>query len=117
MSPNSELVRSVDKKTSLQPRSHLHPPQPAQPGNIPNRHEHEYMRSGALSLFAAFDIRSGKVFGQCHPRKRQQGRITFLDQLDVEIDHNGGWNHPAHPFNWSTKSVAKVMAEIPAMAA
>jgi len=27
------------------------------------------------------------------------------------------WNHHAHPFNWATKSVAKVMADAPAMAA
>jgi hypothetical protein len=27
------------------------------------------------------------------------------------------WNQHKHPFNWSTKSVAKVMAEVPAMAA
>ena len=24
------------------------------------------------------------------------------------------WNEQAHPFNWSTKSVAKVMADAPA---
>jgi hypothetical protein len=27
------------------------------------------------------------------------------------------WNQHAHPFNWSTKSVAKVMATAPALAA
>jgi hypothetical protein len=27
------------------------------------------------------------------------------------------WNQHAHPFNWSTKSVAKVMAAAPALAA
>jgi hypothetical protein len=27
------------------------------------------------------------------------------------------WNEHAHPFNWSTKSVAKVMAGAPALAA
>ena len=27
------------------------------------------------------------------------------------------WNHQAHPFNWSTKSVAKIMADAPAKAA
>jgi hypothetical protein len=27
------------------------------------------------------------------------------------------WNQHAHPFNWSTKSVAKVMAKAPAIAA
>jgi hypothetical protein len=27
------------------------------------------------------------------------------------------WNQQAHPFNWSTKSVARVMAAAPALAA
>ena len=187
-----EMVLSVDEKTSLQPRPRPHPTRPAQPQNIPNRHEHEYRRAGALNLFAAFDTRSGQIYGQCHERKRQQAFITFLEQLDREIDehirtihlvcdnvstHHGKeartWfaNHPrvvvhftpvhcswmhqveqwfsilqrkrlriadfeskdhlrtklqqvlsewhlqAHPFNWSTKSVAKVMAEAPALAA
>jgi transposase len=187
-----EMVLSVDEKTSLQPRCRLHPTRPAQPGNIPTRHEHEYQRGGALNLFAAFDTRSGQVFGQCYPRKRQQEFITFLEQLDREIaphiktihlvcdnvsTHHGTevrkwvakhsrfilhftpvhcswmnqveqwfsilqrkrlriadfaskehlhaklsqficeWNQHAHPFNWSTKSVAKVMAKAPALAA
>jgi transposase len=187
-----EMVLSVDEKTSLQPRPRQHPTRPAQPQNIPNRHEHEYRRAGALNLFAAFDTRSGQIYGQCHERKRQQEFITFLEQLDREIDehirtihlvcdnvstHHGKearkwfanhprfvvhftpvhcswmnqveqwfsilqrkrlriadfeskdhlrtklqqfmseWNLHAHPFNWSTKSVAKVMAEAPALAA
>ena len=187
-----EMVLSVDEKTSLQPRPRQHPTRPAQPQNIPNRHEHEYRRAGALNLFAAFDTRSGQIYGQCHERKRQQAFITFLEQLAREIDehirtihlvcdnvstHHGKearqWfaNHPrfvvhftpvhcswmnqveqwfsilqrkrlrladfeskdhlrtklqqvmsewhlhAHPFNWSTKSVATVMAEAPALAA
>ena len=58
-----ELVLSVDEKTSLQPRPRRHPTQPAQPQNLPNRCEHEYRRAGALNLFAAFDTRSGKVYG------------------------------------------------------
>lgn len=189
---DDEMVLSVDEKTSLQPRPRLHPTLPAQPGHIPNRHEHEYKRRGALNLFAAFDTRSGTVFGQCYPRKRQQEFIAFLEQLDAEIaqhvktihlvcdnvsTHHGKevrkwlakhlrfifhftpvhcswmnqveqwfsilqrkrlriadfdskehlqaqieqficeWNQHAHPFNWSTKSVAKVMAEISAIAA
>ena len=55
---------------------------------MPNRYEHEYKRSGALNLFAAFDTRSGTVYGQCYPRKRQEEFITFLAQLDVEIDEH-----------------------------
>jgi hypothetical protein len=40
------------------------------------------------------------------------------DHLDAKIRqfiHTG--NHHAHPFNWSTKSGAKVMAAAPALAA
>jgi transposase len=187
-----ELVLSVDEKTSLQPRPRLSPTLPAHPRHLPNRHEHEYKRAGALNLFAAFDTRSGQVYGQCFERKRQQEFIAFLEHLDREIaahirtihlvcdnvsTHHGKevtkwfakhprfvvhftpvhcswmnqveqwfsilqrkrlrivdftskehlrakleqfiqeWNQQAHPFNWSKKSVAKVMAQAPALAA
>ena len=36
---------------------------------------------------------------------------TQIEQFITE------WNQVAHPFNWSTKSVAKVMADAPAKAA
>lgn len=182
---STERVLCVDEKTSLQPRTRLHPTLPAQPGNLPNRVEHEYRRAGALNLFAAFDTRTGHVYGQCHPRKRQREFIAFLEHLDREVPpdvttihivcdnlktHSGKqvqawlalhprfrfhftpvhcswmnqveqwfgilqrkrfriadfeslddlrakielfivqWNQHAHPFNWSRKSVAKVMA-------
>jgi hypothetical protein len=81
-----ELVLSVDEKTSLPPRPRRHPTQPAQPQNLPNRCEHAYRRAGALNLFAAFDTRSGKVYGHCDARKRQREFIDFLETLDVEID-------------------------------
>lgn len=187
-----EVVLSVDEKTSLQPRPRRTPTRPAQPQHVPNRYEHEYTRAGALHLFAAFDTRSGQVYGQCYERKRQQECIAFLEYLDHVIPeaiktihlvcdnvstHHGKevrrwlakhprfvvhftpvhcswmnqveqwfsilqrkrlrivdfaskdhlrtkleqfvreWNQQAHPFNWSTKSVAKVMAAAPAMAA
>jgi hypothetical protein len=82
---DDEMVLSVDEKTSLQPRPRLAPTLPAQPQNIPNRHEHEYKRAGALNLFAAFDTRSGQVYGHCYERKRQQECIAFLEALDQEI--------------------------------
>jgi transposase len=187
-----EMVLSVDEKTSLQPRPRRVSTRPAQPQNLPNRHEHEYQRAGALNLFAAFDTRSGWVYGQWYARKRQQECIAFLEYLDQEIaghirtihlvcdnvstqhgkevtrwlahhprfvvhftpvpcswmnhveqrfsilqrkrlrmadftskDHwrakleqfIGEWNQQAHALNWSTKSVAKVMAEAPALGA
>ena len=82
---NDEIILSVDEKTSLQPRPRCAATLPAHPGNIPNRHEHEYKRDGALNLFAALDTRSGKVYGQCFARKRQIEFIQFLEYLDSTI--------------------------------
>jgi len=42
-------------------------------------------RKGALNLFAAFDTRTGKVWGQTYERKRQDEFIAFLEYLDKEI--------------------------------
>ena len=83
-----ELVLSVDEQTSLQPRPRRSPTLPAPPQNIPNRHEHEYKRAGALHLCAAFATRSGKVYGQCDERKRQREFSAFLDALNAELDEH-----------------------------
>ena len=182
----NEIVLCVDEKTSLQPRPRVHPTKPAQPGNHPALVEHEYARAGALQLFAAFDTRTGVVYGQCYERKRQAEFIAFLAHVEKQVGpavelihivcdnlpmHSGKqvqawlkehprfrfhftpvhcswmnqveqwfsilqrkrfriadfaskadlrakleqficeWNQHAHPFNWSTKSVAKVMAD------
>lgn len=81
----NEVVLSVDEKTSLQPRPRVAPTQPAQPGQ-PVRVEHEYVRSGALNLIAAFDTRTGNVFGRCYARKRAVEFIDFLEGLDRTLD-------------------------------
>lgn len=79
---SDELVLAVDEQTSLQPRPRRASTRPAQPQNLPNRPEHEYTRAGALNLLAAFDTRSGQVYGPCYERKRQQECIAFLEHLD-----------------------------------
>jgi transposase len=173
------------QNTSLQPRPRLHTTLLAMPG-LPNRVEQEYRRAGAVNLLAAFDTRTGRIYGQCYGRKRQQEVIAFLAYLHAEIPaairgiqlvcdnaraHHGqqvrewlashprfmlhfipvhcswlnhlepwcsilqrtrlrivdfastahlqakllpfivAWNTAAHPFKWTTKSVATVMAE------
>ena len=78
------MVLCVDEMTSLQPRPRRSPTLAAKQ-NQPTRVEHEYGRCGALNLFAAFDTRSGKVYGQTAGRKRQAEFIAFLEYLDKEI--------------------------------
>jgi transposase len=180
-----EVVLCIDEMTSLQPRPRKSTTL-ATRQDQPTRVEHEYGRCGALNLFAAFDTRTGKVYGRTAERKRQVEFIAFLEQLDREIPasittihvvldnlrmHKGKqvqawlakhprfvfhhppvhcswmnqveqwfgilkrkrlriadfpskahlaerlmaflseWNEAAHPFNWTSKSVAKVMAK------
>ena len=181
----AEVVLCADEMTSLQPRPRKSKTLPTDKDR-PTRVEHEYGRCGALNLFAAFDTRTGKVYGTTAPRKRQAEFITFLELLDGAIPasvttihlvldnlvmHKGKqvrawlakhprfvfhhppvhcswmnqveqwlsilrrkrlriadfaskeelaerrtafireWKEVAHPFNWTSKSVAKVMAE------
>src|SRR4051794_38613581 len=81
---DDEVVLCADEKTSLQPRPRKSPTLAARPKR-PVRVEHEYGRCGALNLFAAFDTRTGKVYGTTASRKRQSEFIAFLEQLDREI--------------------------------
>jgi hypothetical protein len=79
-----EIVLCVDEKTSLQPRPRVHATCPARPGR-PTQVEHAYKRAGALNLFAGFDTRTGRVYGQCYEHKRQHEFIAFLKCLDAEL--------------------------------
>ena len=79
-----ELVLSLDEMTSLQPRPRRAATRPAQPGR-PVQVEHEYRRAGATHLFAAFDTRSGHVYGVTAHRKRQVEYLTLLEHLDQAI--------------------------------
>jgi len=77
-----ERVLSLDEKTSLQPRTRTSPTRPPQPGLVPARLEHEYIRKGALNLFAALDTRTGQVMGILRRRKRQVEFIELLEEIE-----------------------------------
>ncbi len=79
-----EAVLSLDELTSLQPRPRRVATRPARPGR-PIQVEHEYGRAGATHLFAAFDTRSGRVYGLTARRKRQVEYLALLEHLDRAI--------------------------------
>ena len=78
-----ERVLCLDEKTSLQPRTRTTPSKPAQCDNVPVRLEHEYVRKGAVNLFAAFDTRTGEVAGVLRQRKRQVEFLELLEKIDA----------------------------------
>jgi hypothetical protein len=79
-----EAVLSLDEMTSLQPRPRRVATRPARPGR-PIQVEHEYKRAGATHLFAAFDTRSGRVYGLTARRKRQVEYLALLAHLDRTV--------------------------------
>ena len=79
-----ERVLSTDEHTSIQPRPRLAPTRAATPEQ-PTQVEHEYKRCGALNLLAALDTRSGKVWGETAPRKRQVEFLALLEQIDADL--------------------------------
>ena len=57
---------------------------PLLPGKVA-RHTHDYKRNGTTTLFAALNVATGEVIGECHPRHRHQEFLKFLKQLDKEV--------------------------------
>ena len=98
---DDEMVLCLDENTNLQPRARLSPTLAASIDQ-PVRVEHEYKRCGALNLFAAFDTRTGQVYGYLAERKRQVELIAFLNQLVLypKVRRAGRTNprkYSAHP--------------------
>jgi hypothetical protein len=57
-------------------------------------------------------------FSILHRQRLKIADFASQDQRQAQIKQFiGAWKQQAHPFNWSTKSVAKVMAEAAAIAA
>jgi hypothetical protein len=92
-----ERVLCIDEKTSLQPRTRTAASRPARAPNEPVRVEHEYVRKGALNLFAAFDTRTGEVTGILRQVEfieqddgvRLRTRAWQADVADGHADHGG----------------------------
>lgn len=82
--PEQALVLGVDEKSQIQALSRTQPLLQLRPGQV-ERHTHDYKRNGTTTLFAALNIATGEVIGECHPRHRHQEFLTFLKQLDKEI--------------------------------
>src|SRR5579859_795006 len=61
--PQHAAVFCVDEKSAIQALDRLDPVLPLSPGRI-ERHGFEYYRHGTLSLYAAIDIKTGKVLGK-----------------------------------------------------
>jgi len=78
--PQHAAVFCVDEKSAIQALDRLDPVLPMSPGRA-ERHGFEYYRHGTLSLYAALDVRSGKVHGKTAAHHTSDEFVSFLEQV------------------------------------
>ena len=82
--PERAIVLCADEKSSVQALDRTQASLPM----IKGRGEtmtHDYKRHGTTTLFAALDVLTGTVIGQCLPRHRHQEFLRFLRTIDREV--------------------------------
>ena len=85
--PAHAAVFSVDEKTSIQALDRKDPVLPLSPGRAEG-HGFEYFRHGTLSLYAAFNTKTGEVLGKTTARHTSAEFVAFL--TDIVIDQPRG---------------------------
>ncbi len=78
--PQHAAVFCVDEKSAIQALDRLDRRLPLSPGRA-ERHGFEYHRHGTLSLFAAFNPRTGDVIGQTAKRHTSVEFVAFLEAV------------------------------------
>jgi transposase len=85
--PEKALVLSVDEKSQIQALDRTQPGLPLKKGRAGTM-THDYKRNGTTTLFAALDVATGAVIGECLPRHRADEFLAFLKKIDRETpDH------------------------------
>jgi transposase len=79
--PDKALVLSVDEKSQIQALDRTQPGLPLKKGRAGTM-THDYKRNGTTTLFAALDVKTGEVIGECMPRHRAREFIRFLKTID-----------------------------------
>lgn len=82
--PEHAMVLCVDEKAQIQALDRTQPLLPMRPGQV-ERHTHDYQRHGTTSLFAALEVKTGKVIGQTHRRHRSTEFRKFLDRIEANV--------------------------------
>ena len=78
--PQNAVVFSVDEKTAIQALDRKDPVLPLSPGRA-ERHGFEYYRHGTLSLYAAFNTKTGEVLGKTATRHTSAEFVAFLTDI------------------------------------
>ena len=82
--PDKAVVLCVDEKSQIQALDRTQPSLPMKKGRAATM-THDYKRNGTTTLFAALNVLTGIVIGQCLPRHRHDEFLRFLRRIDRAI--------------------------------
>lgn len=82
--PENAVVLCVDEKSQIQALSRATPVLPMDLGQ-PEQRTHNYLRHGTTDLFAALNVKTGKVTSRIFGRHRAVEFLTFLVTIDDEV--------------------------------
>ena len=82
--PENAIVLCADEKSSVQALDRTQASLPMTKGRGQTM-THDYKRNGTTTLFAALNVLTGMVIGQCLPRHRHQEFLKFLRTIDREV--------------------------------
>ena len=75
--PGGAVVLSIDEKTQVQALDRTQPTLPLDFGKTAKQ-THDYVRHGTTNLFAALNVHTGEVFGECKQTRNGQDFLDFL---------------------------------------
>lgn len=81
--PENAVVFCVDEKSSIQALDRTQPGLPMKPGRCGTM-THDYKRHGTSTLFAALNIATGEVIGECRKQHRHQEFLAFLKTVEKQ---------------------------------
>jgi putative transposase len=82
--PDNAIVLGVDEKSQCQALERTQPLLPLAMGYSETT-THDYIRHGTTTLFAAFNVATGKVLSQCKKKHRHQEFIEFLNHIEKNV--------------------------------
>ena len=82
--PENAIVLCMDEKSQIQALDRTQPSLPIKKGRAGTM-THDYKRNGTTTLFAALDVLTGSVIGQCLPRHRHSEFLKFLRTIDRQV--------------------------------
>lgn len=81
--PPNSVVYCVDEKSGIQALERTQPGLPWKKGKC-GTYTHDYKRHGTTTLFAAYNVATGQVTGECHPHHSNREFLHLLRRLNKE---------------------------------